>query len=55
MRNRIAYKVIHAGAFKAKDKTFDLVAEFASTLEPHQLVSITTTTDDKVVVWYRER
>ena len=55
MRNRIAYRVLSAGAFKSHEKTMDLAVEFVGTLEPHQLVSITMTHDDKVVVWYRER
>ena len=39
MRQRIAYKLIHAGHFKSAQKTMDLVVEFAATLEPNQIVS----------------
>ena len=55
MRQRIAYKTFHAGVFKSQEKTMDLVVEFGATLEPHQIISINTLADGKIVVWYRER
>jgi hypothetical protein len=55
MRNRIAYKIIHAGYFKSAEKTMDLVVEFCGTFEPQQIISINLLQDGRAVVWYRER
>jgi len=55
MRHNVKYEVFYAGAFKRSKDTMDLAVEFASTLEPQQVISISVTPEGKVIVWYRER
>lgn len=55
MRQRVNYKIVHAGTFKSSKETMELAVEFANSLEPQQLITFNLTADGKVVVWYRER
>jgi len=55
MRQRVKYKIIHAGVFRSVEKTCDLVAEFVNSLEPQQLIAINSIAEGRMVVWYRDR
>ena len=55
MRQKVAFKIIHAGHFKSAEKSMEMAAEFMDTLEPHQVISVNMTPEWKVIVWYRTR
>jgi hypothetical protein len=55
MRQRTSFKVFHAGTFKSAEATYELAADFMSSLETHQIISVNLRDDGKVIVWYRER